>query len=801
MKNVILIILLCPVSHCLLSQTLLNTKGSLIGKVIDEKGKAVEFASVALLNKTDSTIVKGSIADSSGVFQFDSIIKGSYYLQITAVGFDFFYGESFTIDSSAQEYSRIIKLKESSKVLDMVVVRGQRAVFERQLGKLIVNVNSGAFKTAKNAIDVLGKSPSITIGRNGELTVKGQFSPTIFIDDKKSSLDELKTITPEEIDQIEIIANPSAKYDGESRAVINIKLKRDKTLGVKGTIYSGLTYNKFFGYESGFTIQYKTKKTSYFGKYEYFNEPYFKDISILRKGKENNVTENIINQQIGTKNIPSGSLGRIGLDYFINSKHTVGVLVRMSNYETIGTNNTSTQLLDNNKNSLYSNTFVNFKNPINNISSNINYVIKIDSLGSNITTNIDLASFSDRQSQNFVNNFQKAINGAYLDKYTIRNDSQNDIILQSVKIDYTKQFRSKIKLETGLKSSFVRNMSSLLLDSLKNDKWINDDLRSNSFDYKENISGFYAIINKEFKKDFFQFGMRIENTITKGSSQKSKDEIDRKYINFLPSFQFQHSFNDQSSLNVGYSRKISRPSFQDLNPFKYYIDPYTYTVGNPLLFPTVGDQLDISYNYKNFSSSIFYRYDKNFISQLPFQSISPNSLQYILINVDKRQGIGSDFNLSFKVLDWWQTQNYLAVNYNRFVSSLNDNIFDNSVWSYSFQTTNLFKLKNIGNLEFSFNYLSPNIENLYSIRSMSNFSIGFQRPILSGKIDLKCNVSDIFYTFIQRQSINSENLEINYEQKQNSRAAYIRFTYKFGKSTFSGRNRQSANDEENRVKR
>lgn len=782
-------------------------KNNITGKVKDNIGKPLEFASVLLLSAKDSSLVKGSMTDTTGIFEISENNQGSYLLSITSIGYQKFISEPVVISETSPIIDLgIITLAEDSKLLNTVVISGERPAIERQVDKILVNPNNSIFKASSNALDILGRSPGITLDAKGGISLKGS-TPLIMIDGKNQaiSMEELKALPPDAIEQIEIIGSAGAKYDGETRSVINIKLKRDKNLGLKGDSYVSTGQNRRYGsYAGGFSLTYKTKKMVYFGRYGYNNDNDFLDMTGNRNVVETN-RKTIFNEANDIKFSSTGHALRVGADYQIKKQQTVGVLVK-SNFTTGEQNSNNltkiTTLQDNQASTLQRLQTTNFSNSKGtSVAVNLNYRGTINKKGATLTADFDAANYDINRNQDFKNQYISEASQVIGIPTQLRNLSPSNTNFQSIKVDFSQPINKTMALDIGAKTSWSKSDNDLKFDTLNINQWVVDKSRSNRFLYEEHIIGAYTNISGEVGKNSFQVGLRIENTNTLGNSLTTDNVVDRAYFRWLPTAQVMHKFDDNNSVSLGYVRKLTRPTYYDLNPFKYYINPFSYTEGNPFLLPITRDVVEANYAYKDYSFGISYRNDSDVFAQMPVQNDVTKVLYYTRVNLNTQRTLSFDIYAPVKINDWWQMQHNISVYYRQVKSNYLSSSFNNTNWSYYIDGSQAFSVSKTFTTELSYYFSGPSASQFYLNQSYGEVALNFKKTILNKKADLTLNFTDIFRTYREKYAGQYLNIDVSTLQLRGTQAVKLRLNYRFGSSTFNRRNRNTgSSEEENRVK-
>lgn len=805
MKKLIILVFIVLAGRVLVQAQVLADSSSttLTGKVFDDKRHAIEFATVMLL-AADSSFIKGAITDTTGTFELVGIRAGQYFVKISNMGSKAFISSILEVKngSSSLSIGEFI-LESEARNLQEVVVKGERPLLEREYGKLIVNVaNSAVFKTSTNAIDVLKRSPSLIVDPSGGISIKGLYAPLVMLDGRPQPLsaEELRNIPASDIEKVEIVSNASARFEGEIRAVINIKLKRDKNLGWTGVAYGGFNQNRHFsGYEAGISATYKTRQWTYFGVMSHRNDNDFLNMSGFRRiGQGNNYTLMTPNAFIHYDSKPVTY--RVGADYQINSKNTIGIIAK-------GVFRNRTDLSDNlthldtyaqniitarqNIQTLNQNTI---KGPTRSV--NLNYRGTLSPKNNQLTVDLDYGKYSRTENQDIQNRFLNNDNSNVISTSRLMGDGTSELSIRSIRADYTHPLSKTLQLAAGTKLSWVNSDDALRYDTLALGGWGYDASKSNRFRYNEQISAAYVILGKEWKKFTIEAGLRLEHTQTRGNSLTLSSVVDRSYLRWLPSFQASYRIDDNQNISLGYARKLTRPSFSDLNPFTFYTDPFTYIEGNPFLLPTMRNTAELSYSYKNFNAGLSYVHDTDIIVQMPIQDDATKIIRYTRINLNTQNVFNIDLSLPVKITKFWSLQNNLLIMHRQVASSFLTGQFDNRIWTYYYGGGQYFSLKNNCTIELSYYYQGPSADQFYRVKSYGVVSLGVQKSFWANKLTAQLNFNDLFNTYREAFYGQFLNVDVNTLQTRNVQNFSMRLTYKFGKSTFKRRNRTNGSAEE-----
>ncbi|MDI9880261.1 outer membrane beta-barrel protein [Flectobacillus longus] len=805
-----------------------QAQGKITGQVTDNKSKIVEFATITLLQAKDSSLVKGALADANGTFEFEKIKFGSYLIAISQLGYQKFYTPKFSLSSENSSINLSnLTLVEESKELNEVVVTAKKPFIEQQIDKTVVNVENSVVSAGSTAIEILEKSPGVTVDKDGNISLKGKQNVMVMLDGKPTYMSSsdlanmLRNMQSTQLDKIEIMTNPPAKYDAAGNAgVINIRLKKNQNLGFNGSANLGLGYGFYQSLpkeSAGLNLNYRKEKLNIFGNFSGNDRHSFQLQEIDRKFFEGDKVISSFNQSADEKRRINSLAYKVGLDYFIDKKNTIGILFNGMNGNWNNDRNNQTAI----KNALNqldttSVTLGFMRNKWGNYATNLNFKHVIDSTGKEITADLDYARYDADNSMKYRT--------SKFDTQNILRETRNEdgltgsrINIYSLKVDLIYPINKTSKFEAGLKSSYVNSNNDMRFDFLvgDNNTPVLDPTRTRDFVYKENINAAYINYSKEFKKLTMQLGLRMENTNGQGTLL-GKDLLDRHYTNFFPSVFFRQKLAKNHQLGYSFSRRIDRPSYEDLNPFLFFLDPYTYQRGNELLQPQYTNAVEVSHTYKeSITTTINYSRTEGIMTQILEQNNALKTTNVTKINIGYVENLGISFSIPMPITKWWFSNTYFNLYNNHYVGEIPKTTiesngtsttiyqpFDARATSYSANMTHQFTLPRKYSVELSGWYLSPFIEGQLAGNPMGAVSFGIQKKMMNDKASIKLNINDIFWTQHFNGTFLFNDINVQLRNKWESRVVRINFSYRFGNSKIAGARQRNTGleDEKNRVK-
>jgi iron complex outermembrane recepter protein len=800
-----------------LSQAQTNN-GKIAGHVIDGNQKIIESATITLLKAKDSTVAKMGAASKDGNFEFDGIAEGRYMVSVSAVGHKKAFSETFDINAENISVSlKTIELIPTSKDLSAVTVIARKPLIEQHIDRTVVNVDAAVSNVGATALEVLEKSPGITVDKDGTISLKGKQGVQIFIDGRPSYLSGadlvnlLKNMTASQLDQIEIMTNPPAKYDAAGNSgIINIKTKKNKAKGFNGSINAGYSQGVYARTNESLNLNYRTGKFNAFLNYSFNKNNSYNELSIHRIYKETDgKTVKAMFDQVAfmPRSNTSNNL-KFGMDFFASKNTTFGFVATgfinpgdQRNYNTSYLKNAA-GVVDS---IVYSTS--NSNNNWKNGAVNLNFRHQFDTTGTELTADLDYSKYSSNSNQLFMN---ASYTPDWLKKgqTDLKSTLPVDIDIYSAKLDYIHPLKKNAKLEAGLKSSYVNTDNAANYFNVIGGSDQVDYDKTNRFLYKENINAAYINYNRQFKKFGVQAGLRFENTNYKGhqlgNAQKptADSSFAKTYNNFFPTIFISYAANKNNQFGLSVGRRIDRPAYQDLNPFLFFIDNYTYETGNPFLQPQYSNNVEVSHTFKGFlTTTVNYSKTKNFFTETFGQK------DYATVvskgNIGERQNAGISISAQLKPVKWWNASLYGNYNYNYFKGVLYGEQLDVSGSNVLFNVNNQFSFGKGWSAELSGFYRTKGIEGQIVIMPLGQASAGISKQVLKGKGSVRVNIRDIFYTSGGKGSIVFQQTEAHFESTRDSRVAGISFSYRFGKpikGPQNNRKKGGSDDEQNRVK-
>lgn len=785
----------------LLTSSISFAQQTISGRILDDKKQGVPFANVLILNTKDSSFVKGNVADLEGDFIVTQVPSKQYLLHITAIGFQKYYQKIEVLDQDLKLSA--ITLIADNQTLKEVQVVARKPLIERTGDKMIMNVEASPITSGLNGLELMEKVPGVTVDRNSEtIKIKGKSGVTVMIDDRKTYLNTeqlaafLKTLKSDDIEKIEVITNPSARYDAEgTSAIINIKTKKGKSLGTNYIIdlTAGYSYYDEVGdlpkNGQGFTVNSKREKYTIYANLSRNNDKSFNAGNDTQRffNEQGNVLETRDNNEVSTGNFGSWS-SKLGFDYDFSKKTSVGFSLQSSLsdspdrrvVEQKGFKNGMSNLLVMDRTRLATN---------NNIIFNTHWKQNFDTTS---VLNMDFDVIFNK-----AKNDNQFLTTSTIDKKITQINNQIYVPYQSTtyvfKADFERQLTKKIKFETGVKGSFSNN-----------DKDFSDNFRDNGtlvnsfFRFKQNINAAYVMINTELsKKASLQTGLRGEYTHTRGEDKSGQKLSEQNYFNLFPTIFLNYKATKDYAISLGYSRRIGRPDDDVFNTFKRFYFPQQYEQGNPTILPILNNTYSFTHTIKDaFSFSFDYTKMQQFSTDVfDIDSTLIKGQRLIRSSMENVTGTVSwwsfDASLPFNITKWWNVNVNIWNGINVYDYQRENAAVDIKQWYGGAYIQQTFTLSKNLSGELSGYLSSGETWGFQTSKPQGSFDIGFKQFLWDKKATLKLSIQDPFYLNRWRNTLETSDLVTTGVYRWDNRRARINFTYNFGNTAVKVNQRQN----------
>jgi iron complex outermembrane recepter protein len=787
--------------------TFLISSAQIKGKVKDAEGNPLSGVTISLLK--DSAVVKLSVTKEDGLYNFSEINEGSYRISASHIGYVTDSTEPFIVSVEEVRLADL-QLSKASSNLTGVTVTASKPIIEVKADKMIVNVEGTINATGNDALELLRKSPGVLVDKDDNLSLSGKNGVQVYIDGRPTPLagqdlaQYLKTMQSTEIEAIEIITNPSARYEAAGNAgIINIKLKKNKAFGTNGSVTAGFNMGVYPKYNSGVSLNHRNNKINVFGNYNFNKSKNQNKMSSYRT-----VLDTLFDQQAKIISETKSHNFKTGIDYFINKESTIGAIVT-GNFSSIDIENNSripisykpTNVIDR---VLEANNRSDMKR--NNSTLNLNYTYN-SAKGKSLNLNADYGYYDINTDQLQPNDYYSP-SGQLLNSINYQMVSPTKIHISSVKGDY-EQGLGKGKLGLGGKIAYINTDNDFSRYNLLSTGRELDKDRSNHFRYNENINAAYANYNRPFTGFMIQAGVRMEHTVTDGKStglkfngsdyENSVTGFKRSYVDLFPSAAITFNKNPMKQLNFTYSRRIDRPAYQDLNPFEFKLDEYTFQKGNINLRPQYTNSFGATYTYKyKLNTTLNYSHVKNMFTLLI--DTAEKSKAFISKQNLATQDIVS-LNVSYPFMYKTFTSFFnMSTNYSQYHADFGaGREIDLNAFALSVYSQNSFKFgkTKTWTAELTGFYNAPTIwQGAFRSKTLWSVEAGMQKQLFQGKGTIKASYSDIFNSLRFNGRTDFAGQTTRFKMRWETQQLKLNFTYRFGSAQVKAARQRATGAEE-----
>lgn len=773
-------------------------------------GNAPAMYSTIMLLNNDSVLVKGTLSNEEGLFVLEKVDPGNYFVQVRNIEFRTYFSSRLTIKQNEKLLLERIILEPAVTQLGEVEVKATKALVEVHADKMVFNVSSSVNASGNNGLELIGKSPGVIVDMDNNIILQGKSGVQIFINGRPTRLSGtdlsnfLESLRSENIESIEIITNPSAKYDAEGTGgIINIVLKKNVNLGFNGSATGSYSQGFYSRANVGTSLSYSSNRLNAMA-----------NLNLTDNNWQDNFTEiamqsgYILDKQSASVNNRKGVNFSGGLDYTISKNQTLSIDGRaFYNYR---------------DNKLHSNTGI-FNgssytdaeilrakvldiNPSENYNLNLNYRYLVTS-SSSISADLSLGNFSSNKDTRQPNDYLDASSGAILRTFNKKYNQDTKIDLWSAMIDFEKKFK-KTTLTSGAKYSYITTANTLAFYDILNGQPVFDISRSNDFTYLEKVAALYLIVStKPTDKISLNAGLRVENTSSLGTLDSEvptqDNEVSRNYTDFFPNLSISYNDKKNSVISASYGKRITRPNYQDLNPFESRMSELSSWKGNPFLNPNYITNYQLSYAYKRkLVISNTYSVTRDFFAVI-FEIREEKGNVLIPRNMQKATNNGFSVSYPLMVSKWWEFSSFLVYNIATYKGELEGTLIDLKSNQYSFRFQNNLKLPGGVAMELTYNIWGPWIwRGSVNVDGAHGVNIGLRKDFFERRLLVQLTGNDIFRTssnFYYRS--NYGGMEVDGFRTFDNQRVGINLTYNFGNQQAKARKRsRSAIDEElNRI--
>lgn len=754
----------------------------------------IEFVSLALLNKKDSTVISGTFTDKKGKFTIEKILPGDYLLRCTYIGYTTSVIQAIHVTGQQKTMALgTITMNNDTKAMNEVVVTSTKAMLNSAIDRKSYDVTKDIMAQSGTASDVLKNIPSVEVDLDGNVSLRGAGDVMILINGRPSPLfgklnkaEVLQQFPANTIERIEVITNPSARYkpDGTS-GIINIVLKKNVKKGWNGAVtVNGGNRNRF---NANTTLNYNPGKFNIFGNFGIRRDNRNRTNTVSRQNFDSvtNTVSGYYTEDGISSAKPLTSLATLGFTYTPNKNNNFGLSGNYSNRSQ--TKNDINTKIFSNKNNAYTSYFNRLRyDPESEKEKDLTafYERKLPGEDHTLRVELNVATSKDQEDNHYQNKYFYPGNNSTFDNTNIfQGDKQ-----QQITIDYSHSISESIKLEAGYSGSFNQqdfNFYGEYFD-FTNGNFIKDKIRSNQFLFNQYIHSLYATWQKQYEKFGYSFGLRVEESFIKGRQVTKDTAINNDYLKLYPTVHLAYRLKDNNELQLNYSRRVHRPEGDDINPFPEYQDPYNIRAGNAKLLPEIIHSVEFGYKWqhKNFSfiQSLYYRYKQNGFTQVTV-AINDSVLLTTQQNLSNDQSVGLEMIVSAKAGKFFSSNLSTNLFYNQ-ISATNLGYFGNrNILSFSTNLNSTLVITSNTMMQLSAIYYSSRVTPQGKRYPTFVLSTGIRKDFFKKKLSVIVTASDILRTLWQKAELNTAYLRQMSIGRRDAQVMYLGFSYRFGKST------------------
>ncbi|HEV7231412.1 MAG TPA: outer membrane beta-barrel protein [Bacteroidia bacterium] len=793
----------------LLSTTACYSQGSLKGKICDSIQVPVPFATLALLKQSDSSLVKGTLSDENGLYSFTDLAVGIYRIKVVALGFREQLSDTFRIDSTMHLSLAPIRISSSGHSLNEVSVSAIRQTIEFKNGNITVNVENSPLAKGNTVYDLLYKMPGVSIDAN-TITLQGKSGVIILIDGRTQQvsgsqlLTLLKSMNAESVEKIEILKNPPARYDASGTSgMIDIKTKKVHLLGISGSVYSSLSEGTFGNVLSGLSLNYKTKKITLFSGLDYtYNDTWV--FETLNRKVTNGGNQTALNESNTHLQTGAWYNYKAGADWNPDKKNTLGFKIEGESGSSLANGNgTNTISGFNDLGFDHLQALQQVPDSWGLLNNNIHAEHLFDTSGTALNFSADYTILSEKTSSYNASRFYDAADQEVLPANVFQTSNNSLTRILASKLDFSKHVNPTTSFESGLKLSSVDAGNQFLFEKFDNTTslFYTDTSQTHQFSYTESTVAAYFNYLKSFGKLNGQFGLRAENTQMQARSSGSTFRLNRNYLNLFPNISIQYDKSNNHNFQLNLNRRIDRPEYASLSPFRDYHDQYSYGQGNPFLLPHYSNSIEFTHSYKKMLvNSLSYTRIENVMLGYTEQNDTSKVLVENIKNMDYSESYTYSFFLQLDITQWWAMSANVVASYLTYKGDIRGKPFFTDGLYYNGYMTHTLLLPEKIKLELNSFYRGPKYNGIVLVKERWMFSLALKRTFFQGKFDCSVGITDIFNSGAFHTQTTVGNQDWRYYATIDSRRFVLSVHYNFGKLKLSISDKSSNEEEKGRLK-
>ncbi len=782
-----------------------SVEGEVRGVLMDEESQTpLMYASVVLFTVEDSTMVSGSISEEDGSFLIENISAGTYYVAINYVG----YPEQLVNDIQISRREPAVDLgtiaiSPDAATLSEVTVEATRELMEVGLDRRVFNVEQELTSVGGSALDLMQNIPSVAVDFDGNVSLRGSDNVTILIDGRPSGLlgltgsEALEQLPSEMVERVEVITNPSARYDPDGTSgIINIVMKEQAERGYNGMV--SLNASTGQRYSGSANFNYHVGSVNFFANY---SGRMFNSDGYGSSFRTNLVNDTYLDQESDFDFDMDAHNVTLGVDYHMNDRHRLTTSFGYNTRDMDRFNYTDYQMLDSQHDlddAFFRETF-NYMDH-GGYQVNLSHELSFDEEYREWTTDFTFSSRGmDRTEENEqVFNEQLAGDRPDLFENTFTDGSMQMFRVQT---DYTHPLGGESKLELGAQAYFRERDHDFAFYDYDHDteSWVNNEGLSNHFIHSEQRYSAYTMYSTVLGNYSIQGGLRMEYADILVEQQTMEEDYPNDYFSLFPTMHVRRNFTPTQSAQLSYSRRINRPRGRQLNPFPSYNDPYDISSGNPMLDPEYTNSLELGYTRFSerltLNPSVFYRHTEGMITR--FRTMDDDGIAYTTFeNLNRGISLGSELALTYRVADWWRINSTVSYFYRQVEGGGDQMELQNESYSWSSRMVNNFTFPRGWSAQLTGHYRSPLVMIQGEMKEMYSADLAVRKNVLNNNATISLRLSDIFDTQRFKMYNYGDNFTLDSERRRNSRMVFIGFTYRINEYERDRRRERDAMDDD-----
>ncbi|OGX85256.1 hypothetical protein BEN47_02610 [Hymenobacter lapidarius] len=782
---------------------LAQSRPALTGTVGGTTGAPIEYATVTLHRAADSAVVKTEFSDGQGAFRLEAA-SGRYLVSAAQVGFERYWSPVLALPAEGLTLG-VLKLTASqATALREVTVKSRKPQFERLADRTIVNVADSPLSAGATTLDVLGRSPGVTLDAGDNLSLRGRQGVLVVIDGKRQPMtgaelaDYLRALPAEQLQSIELITNPPVQYDAQGGAgVIAINLKKDQRLGTNGSANASYGRGEYGKFTSGLSLNHRTKKVNVYSTYAYTNRNGFVRLYANRRflaEPQRLVASGIIDNEQLTE--LQSHTGRLGLDYAPSKRTTLGISVSGLASQTDTRIDSKAQFFGAASEPTDRYTSLgdqDIRRPNGAANLNLRHAFADSATARSLAADADYARYRTTRLLALNTTFEQPFRPAAL----LDGDQRSRLTIQSVKVDFSEPLPYRARLEAGAKVTQVTSDNDVAFVRTTNGVAVLDANISNRFRYDENVNAAYLNLKGKLASNALQVGVRAEQTNTLAEVEGGTSR-ERHYLQLFPSASLQRKLSERHALTLSIARRIDRPSYAQVNPLRAYFDATSYRAGNPDLVPQTSYNFEVSHTYRQkFTTALAYaRTDRPFVNAVQPSDDGGRVVVNRDVNLSTQHLYTLTLTAPLELTKWWTLYANGFFYYNRYQGQLSNTRLNRGQAACNLTTNNSFTLPNGWSADLNAFYESREVYGFQLVRPRGQVAAGVQKNLWKKQGTFRLNVADIFYTTPVTATSTFTNFTETFTSAQDNRVVTAAFTYRFGNSKVASARRRAAGAEE-----